>query len=118
MRRFTSTAAVFVMLLMMLPVLACAADPSMSRMERNCCEQMHGQCGDMTTQGCCRVEVHTDLSQMPSPMTIAPALPAALVAIVYPRMMDVRAARGYRWRVPDEHSPPGLLIASSTVLRI
>ena len=87
-------------------------------MERDCCKQMHGKCGDMAKQGCCRVEVHTDLNQLPSQMTIAPIQPVALVAIVYPRVMDMRAASGYRWRVPNEHSPPGLLIANSAVLQI
>lgn len=106
------------MLLMMLPVLACATTPSMSGMEMDCCRQMHGKCGDMAKQGCCRVEVHTDLSQLPSQMTIVPMQPVALVAIVYPRVMSLPPARGYRWGVPNEHSPPGLLVASSTVLRI
>jgi hypothetical protein len=117
-RRLTSTIAVFVMILMMLPVLACSATSKMSRTERDCCEQMHGKCGDMAKQGCCQVEVHTDLTQLPSQTTIAPALPVALVAIIYPHVMELPATRGYRWHVPDDHSPPGLLIARSTVLRI
>ena len=117
-RRLTSTVAVFVMVLMMLPVLACSATSQQSRMERDCCKQMHGKCGDMANQGCCLVEVHTDLTQLPSQMTVAPVLPVAFVAIVYPRMVRLSAADGYRWQVPDEHSPPGLLIARSTVLRI
>jgi hypothetical protein len=117
-RRLTSTIAVFVMVLMMLPVLACSATSNMSRTERDCCEQMQGKCGDMVRQGCCQVDVHTDLTQLPSQTTIAPVLPVALVAIIYPRVIELPLTRGYRWRVPDEHSPPGLLIASSTVLRI
>jgi hypothetical protein len=117
-RRLTSTIAVFVMILMMLPVLACSATSNMSRTDRDCCEQMHGKCGDMARQGCCQVEVHTDLTQLPSQMTVAPVLPVALVAIIYPRMIEQPAMHGSRSRVPDDHSPPGLLIARSTVLRI
>lgn len=117
-RRFVSVVAVAVMVLMMLPVFVCAATPGMSVMERDCCKQMHGKCGDMAKQGCCRVEVHRDLNQLPSQMIVAPIPPAALMAIVYPRAMELPSAARYRWRVPNEHSPPGLSVANSTVLRI
>jgi hypothetical protein len=99
-------------------VLACAATPTMSRMEQDCCGQMHGNCGDMAKQGCCRVEVRSDLNQLPTRAVAAPVPPLITVAILYPPLVELRSSTAYLWHSPDEHSPPGLLIASTTVLRI
>lgn len=118
MRRLTTFVAVFVMLLMMLPVLACATTQTTSQMEQDCCRQMHGKCGDMAKQGCCRVEVRSDLKQLPTRALTVPVPPVATVAILYPAFLELPASTGYLWHSPDEHSPPGLLIASTTVLRI
>lgn len=117
MRRFTSFAAVLIMFVMMLPVLACAATP-MTPMEQDCCQQMHRKCGDMAKQGCCRVEVRSDLQQLPSRVVMDAVLPVATVAIVYSPMVEMPMSPGHAWKVPDEHSPPGLVIASTIVLRI
>jgi hypothetical protein len=117
-RRLSTSIAVLVMFLMMLPALACAATSAMSPVERDCCRQMHGRCGDMVKQGCCQVQVQTDVNQLPSQMTVAPVLRIVIETIDYPRATVFSPAGGYGWRLPDEHSPPGLLIASSTVLRI
>lgn len=117
MRRFTSFAAVLIMFVMMLPVLACAATP-MTSMEQDCCQQMHGKCGDMAKQGCCQVEVRSDLQQLPSRVMTAVALPVATVAILYSPMVELPASSGHTWQVPEEYSPPGLLIVSTTVFRI
>ncbi len=118
MRRLTSIAAVLTMLVMLLPMFACAATPNMTRMEQDCCEQMHGKCGEMAKQGCCQTEVRNDLNQLPTHVVTAPVLPLTLVAILYPLLVALPASAGYRWHVPAEHSPPGLLIASTTVLQI
>ena len=118
MRRFASFAAALLMLVMMLPALACATTPKMSRMEQDCCQQMHGKCGEMAKQGCCQVEVRNDLNQLPAHVVMAPVLPIMTVALLYPFLVELPASTGYLWHVPDEHSPPGLLIASTTVLRI
>lgn len=105
------------MVVMMLPVLACAATPT-TPVEQDCCQQMHGKCGDMAKQGCCQVEVRSDLQQLPSRVMTAVALPVATVAILYSPMVELPASFGHTRRVPEEHSPPGLLIASIIVLRI
>lgn len=117
MRRFTGFVAILILFVMMLPVLACAATPT-TPMEQDCCRQMHGKCGDMAKQGCCRVEVRSDLQQLPSRVMTAVALPAVTIAIVYSPMAELSTASGYTWQVPDAHSPPGLLVASTIVLRI
>lgn len=118
MQRFTSFAAVVLMLAMMLPVLACASAPKMSRMEGDCCRQMHRKCGEIARQGCCLVEFRNDLSQLPAHVVTAHVLPVTTVALLYPLLVELPASTGYLWHVPDQHSPPGLLIASATVLQI
>ena len=117
-RRSTSIAAVLLTLAMLLPALACATVPNPSRTEQDCCRQMHGNCGEMAKQGCCQVEVRNDLKQLPAHTVDAPLLPLTIIALIYPLRLGLPASDGYRWHLPDEHSPPGLLIASTTVLRI
>lgn len=106
------------MFVMMMPVLACASAPTMTRMEQDCCQQMHGKCGEMAKQGCCQIEVRNDLNQLPAHAVTAPVLPIMTVAFLYPLLVELPPSTGYQWHVPDEHSPPGLLIASTTVLQI
>ena len=118
MRRLTSFVAVFVMLVMMAPVLACAATPMMNQKEQDCCRQMHGKCGDMAKQGCCRVEVRNDLKQLPVRAMTEAVLPPTTVAVVYLPFLESSAWVGYLGHAREEHPPPGLLIASTTVLRI
>ena len=121
MRRFTGIAAVLAMLLAMLPVLACAATSSvtsLTRTERDCCRQMHGICGDMAKRGCCSAEVRTDLNQLPAHGIAAPVLSLIIVPAVSPLPVVKQTLTGYRWHLPQEHSPPGLLIVTSIVLQI
>jgi hypothetical protein len=87
-------------------------------MERDCCAQMHGNCGQMAKQGCCHVEVRKDLSQVPVRVVAAPVLPLTTIAVLCPLLVDPPAFSRFAWHIPDEHPPPGLLIASTTVLRI
>jgi len=118
MRRFGSAVAILLMCLMIAPAVACIAG-LMTSGESACCRSMHGQCGNMATQSCCRPEVRNDLSQLPSPVTSAPpALPLIIESIVYPPAHGLSALQGYRQRLPCQHSPPGLLIVSTAVLRI
>lgn len=118
MRRLSSVVAVFIMLVMMMPVLACAASPKMTQMEQDCCQQMHGKCGEMAKQGCCQIEVRNDPGQLPAHVVAAPVLPLVLVALLYPLVFELPASVGHPWQFPSQHSPPGLLIASTIVLRI
>lgn len=90
----------------------------MTRMEQDCCQQMHGKCGEMAKQGCCQIEVRNDPSQLPAHVVVPPILPLVLVAFLYPLLVELPASVSHPWHFPHEHSPPGLLIASTTVLRI
>ncbi len=118
MRRFVSFAAVLVMLLMTSPALACVAGGALRHADRTCCEAMHGRCGEMVKEGCCQVEARSDLSQLPAETVSAPVAPQATLAIVYATLTDLPSSQAYRWRVADQHPPPGLLLATTTVLRI
>lgn len=102
---------------MMVPTLACAATANMSRMERDCCREMHGVCGNMAKQACCQIDSQSDLGQLPTHPVTSPVVRVVVTTVLYPAVVRLPACFGTRWHVPDEHSPPGLLIASSTVLR-
>ena len=106
------------MLVMSMPVLACAASPKMTRTEQDCCQQMHGKCGEMAKQGCCQIEVRHDLSQLPAHVVAAPVLPLVAIAFLYRLLVELPASAGHRWQLPNQHSPPGLLIVATIVLRI
>jgi hypothetical protein len=90
----------------------------MTREERACCRSMHGDCGEMAKTGCCRTEFQADVR--PQLATSAPDLQLAFLLVgwltsVFTPLPAVDLAVLH---FPDEHSPPGLLIARMTVLRI
>lgn len=118
MRKLSSIVAAVIMLIMMMPFLACASTPVMTRMEQDCCQQMHGKCGEMAKQGCCQIEVRNEPSQLPALVVAAPVLSFVTIAFLYPLLVELPLPAGHPWLLPNQHSPPGLLIASTTVLRI
>lgn len=107
------------MLVTMLPALACAITPQLNHVEQDCCRQMHGQCGEMAKQGCCQVKVGRDVSLATASVpAIANPLPHMVVECHFLTPAVVLPSTGYLWQLPQEHSPPGLLIASTTLLLI
>ena len=118
MRRFASIIAILLLLTAAAPVMACLTSVAMSHEESACCRAMHGQCGHMEKMGCCQTEVRTDES--PQIATVSPAIHVQWICIAHlpslpaPRNFIVSTVR----YAPDEHSPPGLLTAKTTVLRI
>ncbi len=118
MRRLTGLALVLIMLVMTLPVLACAMTPKLTRLEQNCCQGMRGTCGDVGRQACCQAEVPSDRNQLPTEVVAAPILPLITIAVLYPSLVHPPAMFGYGRQLPEEHWPPGLLIAATTVLQI
>lgn len=118
MRRIASFVAVFLLLTAAAPLLACVMGGSMSPSESACCRAMNSHCGDMAKMGCCQVEVrHEGTAQFPaSPVPDVQWLVATQwVPVVFPQRKSTPAGR---MSAPDAHSPPGLLIARTTVLRI
>lgn len=118
MRRFASIVAILLLLTTAAPVMACMANVVMSSEESACCRAMHGQCGHMEKMGCCRTEVRTD--ETPQIATASPAIDIQWVCVAHLPTLPVPVhfiASTVR-PMPDEHSPPGLLIAATSVLRI
>jgi hypothetical protein len=68
--------------------------------------------------GCCRTEVRT--VEIPQIAATTPATDIQWVCVAYlpslPTLRHLVSSTG--WSMPDEHSPPGLLTAKTTVLRI
>jgi len=118
MRRLASFLAILILLSSAAPLLACMTSIAMTPEESACCKSMHGNCGDMVKMGCCRTEVHTD--SHPPLATVAPAIHPRLAVIewVQPLLVTPQTVPPSRLRIPDGHSPPGLVTARSIVLRI
>jgi hypothetical protein len=118
MRRLASIFAIFILLLTAAPLLACMTESVMSQEESACCRAMHGKCDGMEKMGCCRTEVRTD--EHPQTAASAPTIDLHLAVVDWlePSISEVRNAPPFVFGIPDAHSPPGLVIARITVLRI
>jgi hypothetical protein len=118
MRRFAGIVAILLLLTTAAPVMACVTNVVMSHEESACCRVMHGQCGHMEKMGCCRTEVRTD--ETPQIAGTSPAIDVQWVCVAHMPALSapVHFVASAVWLMPDEHSPPGLLTAKTTVLRI
>jgi hypothetical protein len=118
MRRLASIVAILLLLAVSAPLMACVAGSAMSPEESACCRAMHNQCGEMVKMGCCRTEVRTD--DTPQIATTAPATDVQWVCVaqVTPLVSPSQTIAFALLQQPAEHSPPGLLTAKITVLRI
>ena len=118
MRRFSAIVAILLLLIAAAPVMACLTNVVMSQEESACCRAMHGECGGMEKMGCCRTEARSD--ETPQIAALAPATHVEWICVAYlPSLIaPVRVASTNVFRMPSEHSPPGLLTATTTVLQI
>ena len=90
----------------------------MSPDESACCRAMHHQCGEMAKTGCCRVEVKSDVQ--PQLASSSPTVHFQLTAfdpLWVAAVFDPKPAV-YVSMLPDEHSPPGLIVVRISNLRI
>jgi len=117
-RRLATILAIFTLLLSAAPLLACMTDSPMSREESACCRAMRGKCEGMEKMGCCRTEVRSD--EHPQLAASAPQidLHPAVVDWLEPFAAEVQDVPLSLIGIADAHSPPGLVIARTTVLRI
>ncbi|MDW5267108.1 MULTISPECIES: hypothetical protein [Acidobacteriaceae] len=117
MRRLLSFVAVLLLVASAAPVMACVTNLAMSQTESACCRSMHGQCGEMAKMGCCQTVVHND-----SPQAATETASLAVHWTVFTQgdslTMPVVLDNPVQQTSMAEHSPPGLLIARTTVLRI
>jgi hypothetical protein len=118
MRRLASVIAILLLLTTAAPVMASVTNVVMSHEESACCRAMHGQCGRMEMMGCCRNEVRTD--ETPQIAATFPAIHVQWVCVAHMPALStpVHFVASAVWLMPDEHLPPGLLSAKTTVLRI
>jgi hypothetical protein len=118
MRRFASIVAILLLLTTAAPVMACVTNMVMSHEESACCRAMDGQCGHMEKMGCCRTEVRTD--ETPQIAATSPAIHVQWICVGHLPSFSIQAhsVAFIVWRLPNDHSPPGLLTTKITVLRI
>jgi hypothetical protein len=118
MRRLASIFAIFILLLTAAPLLACMTDSVMSQEESACCRAMHGKCDGMEKMGCCRTQLRTD--EHPQTAASAPIIDLHLAVVDWlePFVSEVQNVPPSIPGMADAHSPPGLVIAKITVLRI
>ena len=118
MRRLASIITILLLLSAAAPVLACMTGDVMSHEENACCRTMHGKCGEMAKTGCCRTEVRTN--ENPQIATAGPSMDLhwAVMDWLTPALITVQTVPSFLLDAPDEHSPPGLVTARTTVLRI
>jgi hypothetical protein len=90
----------------------------MSHEEKACCRSMHGNCPEMAKMGCCQTKVRTD--DHPQLATSAPQSIVQCAVIVWhaPDQVTVQSPTLFPSRIPEEHSPLGLLAMKITILRI
>jgi hypothetical protein len=118
MRRLAGILALLILISASGPLLACMTGSAMTQQESACCRSMHGNCGAMAAMGCCRTELRTDSHPQlatPSPST---HVHLAVVSRLTPSIDLMQSVLSSPRQAPDEHAPPGLLLAKTTVLRI
>jgi hypothetical protein len=118
MRRLVSIVAILLLLASAAPVMACLTNVAMSHEESGCCRAMHGQCAHMQKMGCCQTEVRTD--DTPQIAATSPAIAVQWICVGHPPSLSIQplSVASILWRLPNDHSPPGLLTTKITVLRI
>jgi hypothetical protein len=118
MRRLPSIVAILLLLSTAAPVLACVTGSTMSREESACCRSMHGNCREMAKMGCCQTEVRTNVNPQIATKIPSVDLHWAVIDWLAPAVVDIQTIPSSLLSAPDEHSPPGLITARTTVLRI
>jgi hypothetical protein len=118
MRRLAGIFAIFILLLTAAPLLACMTDTVMSQQESACCRAMRGKCDGMEKMGCCRTEIRTDEHPQLAASTAIVDLHLTVVDRLEPFVFIPQDVPPSILRMADAHSPPGLVIARITVLRI
>jgi len=118
MRRLGSVVAVFLLVVFAAPLLACVVGSPMTHEESACCRAMHGHCGDLAMTACCPSNTHTH--QHDQLVTLAPIIhvDSSIAGWLDSALGAARSTPPALLRMPDDHSPPGLLTAETVLLRI
>ncbi|HTC76497.1 MAG TPA: hypothetical protein VK684_13035 [Edaphobacter sp.] len=118
MHRIAGIIAILLLLTSAAPIMACLMNVVMTHEESACCRAMHGQCGHMEKMGCCKTDVRTDETPQIAATSPATDLQWVCVALLPSFSIQVHPVASVVWHLPNDHSPPGLLTAKTTVLRI
>jgi hypothetical protein len=118
MRRFASIVALFVLFSAALPMMACITASAMSPQEKACCHTMQDNCGQMLKQGCCRTEIQINEHPQAATNSSSMDLHWAVIDWLKPALVTAGTSPALQLSAPDEYSPPGLLTAKISVLRI
>lgn len=120
MRRALTIVAILSLLTSAAPVLACVTAQSITPAQRACCRAMHDQCGQMRQTGCCQTVTREVAPQF---ATISPQLNihwsmSVVSAHLAPAMTKSLTSLRLHLESSQEHPPPGLVLATSSLLRI
>jgi hypothetical protein len=118
MRLFKGIAAILMLVLVMPLAHASTANARASKVQPDCCRHSGDSCCDGASKLCCMTQAPADTSLYPAQNISSLVLPAKSVLLVYPAQSDSLNVCGVVSRSPAQHSPPGLLIAATIVLRI
>jgi hypothetical protein len=122
MQRFRAIAAILMLVVMVPQAPACAAvssgATSQSQRQHECCKQKMDSCCGGYSQVCCGTQAPADTSLL-LPQNASPVvLPTGAVVVVPIDRSDNLKASSAARLVRAEHSPPGLMIVATTILRI
>jgi hypothetical protein len=120
MRWLKGIAALLMLVLMMPLAHACVMASHSVKAQHECCQhdEVAVQCGDMSSNACCAMQAPGDTTLYSIQSVLPLVLPSTTVAVVYDnRDTDLKSQRIAR-DLPAQHSPRGIVIASTIVLRI
>lgn len=118
MRRFRAIVAMLMLILMMPLAHASAVILSAAVAQRDCCKQKADSCCEGPAKACCATQAPADTSLVPSQDVSPLLLPPLTVPVVHVDRIDSLHVHGAAIRLPAEHSPPGLMMLATTILRI
>jgi hypothetical protein len=118
MQRFKGIVAILMLVLVMPLARASAVMSRGAKVQPDCCQHKADMCCEGSSELCCATQAPVDSSLYPAQNVSPMVLPAASVSVVYTNNIDSLNACCSALRSPAQHSPPGLIIAATIVLRI
>jgi hypothetical protein len=120
MQRLKGIAALLVLVLTMPLAHACAMTSRALTAKHDCCQHkaIVVQCGQAPSNDCCALQAPVDTASYPVQSASPLILPTATVRVDYDDRSDRLGPFSSGLTLPEQHSPPGLIIAATIVLRI
>jgi len=118
MRRFRAIAAVLMLVLMVPLARAGALTSSAAVAQRECCKQKADLCCQGSSKACCVTHVPADTGLFPAREVSQLLLPPLAVPLIHTDHIDSLNVQCAARKMPAEHSPPGLVLVATTILRI